>query len=65
MVELFGAALRGISGYGAGLDRLTRTPSLSVLTTSERAATQARAKLPAKIGGVPVKIEQRNPVTLE
>ncbi len=65
LVALFGTALRGVSGYGAGLDRQTRAPSLSVLTTSERAASRARASLPDTIGGVPVKVEQRNPAILE
>ncbi|MEJ1975248.1 MAG: hypothetical protein WDN49_03460, partial [Acetobacteraceae bacterium] len=62
---LFGAKLRGVSGFGAGLDYDTHMPALNVMTTTKAAASRAKSNLPAEIDGLPVKITQRSPAIFE
>ena len=63
--QVFGTRLRGVSGYGAALDYVTRTPVMNVMTTSATAADLARSKLPADIDGLPVKVTQRGPAIFD
>jgi hypothetical protein len=60
--ELFGPELRGINGFGAGLDRLTRQMTLKVAVDGPWSAQRAEAHLPKTIDGLPVDIEQRGKV---
>jgi hypothetical protein len=60
--ELFGPDLRGISGFGASLDRLTQRVTLKVAVDSPSSAERAEALLPKSIEGLPVDIEQRRKV---
>lgn len=59
--SLFGPQLSGVSGYGAGLDHVTRKLSLQVNVDSARSAERAASALPRTIEGLPVKISRRGP----
>jgi hypothetical protein len=57
--EVFGEELKGILGFGAGLDRSTREMKLNVAVDDAWSARQAETCLPKNIDGLQVNIEQR------
>ncbi len=62
--SLFGPKLKGVNGFGAGLDHVTRELSLQVNVDS--AASQRRAaSLPKKIEGLPVRVTRLGPARMD
>ncbi|MBY0330574.1 MAG: hypothetical protein K2X49_07880 [Acetobacteraceae bacterium] len=53
--QLLGPALDGVMGFGARLDRETRTLSLDVMANSQ-AGPKVRSELPNAIDGLPVRV---------
>jgi hypothetical protein len=59
--EVFGPALSGVNGFGAGLDRATRKLSLQVLVDGAASERRAEAELPKTIEGLPVVVSRQGP----